>query len=242
MGSFLPNRDADLLAWATNASALITAAPATYGVPTAVATAFAAKVADYQTALAACEPGVRNKSAVASKNVARLALRHAAGYVSNLVHGTEAVTDAQKIELGLNVRAQPAPRPIPSEPPVLTVVGVSRNTVRVRLASLAAPSRRGLPPAIAGATLFSHVGATPPTTGAGWVYEGGVTRTLAEIVFDESLPMGTQVFLTAMWRNERDQNGPACTPVPVTLLGGAALPGTTDVATTEARDPMPRAA
>jgi hypothetical protein len=37
--------------------------------------------------------------------------------------------------------------------------------------------------------------------------------------------MGTKVWLTAFWKNERDMSGPACAPVQVILLGGGALPG-----------------
>ena len=55
--------------------------------------------------------------------------------------------------------------------------------------------------------------------------QGGTTRTRFDVSFDASLPMGTKVWLTAFWKNERDMSGLACEPVPVTLLGGALRPG-----------------
>jgi hypothetical protein len=39
--SYLPRRDADLLAWATNASTKITATPAAFGLTSGFATSFA---------------------------------------------------------------------------------------------------------------------------------------------------------------------------------------------------------
>lgn len=117
-------------------------------------------------------------------------------------------------------QSQPAPAFVPE----LVVVKVDGNTVHVNLRDSQNLSR--LRPDFAkGANVFSYVGAEPPATAEGWFFQGGTTRTRFDVSFDASLPMGTKVWLTAFWKNERDQSGPACQPVPVTLLGGASLPG-----------------
>ena len=50
-----------------------------------------------------------NKAAVATKNQARANLKNSARLLAKLVEGTASVTNAQKLTLGLNVRAQPTP-------------------------------------------------------------------------------------------------------------------------------------
>src|SRR5437763_939529 len=100
---FIPNRDADLLTWALSASGFITASASSYGLTPAIATSFAAAVAMYQAALDGVEPGVRSRMAVESKNAAKLALKNNIRAWAKLVSGT----DAQRVQLGLNVRAMP---------------------------------------------------------------------------------------------------------------------------------------
>src|SRR4051812_434654 len=114
---FLPNKDSALLAWSLNFSTLITATPTAYGLVAGDATAYAALHSAFATALAACDPGQRSKSLVAAKNTARDNLKTSARLLAKRVEGTATVTNAQKIDLGLNVRATPTPIPAPSDAP-----------------------------------------------------------------------------------------------------------------------------
>jgi hypothetical protein len=125
MVSFFPRSDDALLAWSLQFKTVLTSSPATYGVTAAQCTAYGVVHGAYATALAACEPSVRSKMAVAAKNTARSNLKYNAKLLANLVNGTAGVTDAQKIELGLNVRSMPTPIPPPALPPSLTVVSAS---------------------------------------------------------------------------------------------------------------------
>ena len=63
-------------------------------------TAFNTLVTGYQTSLAACDPGVRSKAAVFTKNAAKASLRNSAQLLAKVVQGTASVTDAQKATLG----------------------------------------------------------------------------------------------------------------------------------------------
>jgi hypothetical protein len=227
--SYLPRRDADLLNWANGASQKITATPTAFGLTAGFATSFAASVSAFATALAACDPGVRSKSSVATKNSAKKSLALACGYLSRLVHGTSSVTDAQLIELGLNVRAQPVPTPAPELAPGFDLVKVVNNTATYRAHDALTPSRRGRPKGVALLSVFSHVGNTTPTEQSGWILNGSTGRTTVEVAFDPSLPMGTKAWVCAFWSTATGLNGPACTPVEVTLLGGAALPSNTQM-------------
>ena len=109
--SFLPNTDAALLAWSLNFSTLITATPTAYGLVAGQATAYAALHTAYGTALAACDPAIRTRGAVQTKNTARTNLKNSARSLAKIVEGTPTVTNAQKVTLGLNVRSLPSPIP-----------------------------------------------------------------------------------------------------------------------------------
>ena len=84
---FLPTSDAALLAWSLNFNTLITATPTAYGLTAALATAYGTLHTGYATALAACEPPQRTKSAVAAKNLARTNLKNDARLLAKLVDG-----------------------------------------------------------------------------------------------------------------------------------------------------------
>jgi hypothetical protein len=196
--SFFPRTDTALLAWSLNFSTLITATPTAYGLTSAQATAYAAVHAAYGTALAACEPGSRNKSAVVAKNTARTNLKTQAKLLANLVNGTATVTNAQKVALGLNVRAKPQPIPVPSNAPGLDVVSVSAWTVKIKLHDSAAGSGRGKPAGVSGASVFSYVGAVAPTDIAQWKFEGSTGRTAVDIAFPSTLAPGVLVWLAGL--------------------------------------------
>jgi hypothetical protein len=195
--TFFPSTDAALLTWSLNFSTLITATPTAYGLTSTQATAYAALHAAYGTALAACDPATRSKAAVSTKNVARTNLKNEARLLANLVNGTATVTDAQKITLGLNVRATPSPIPAPSAAPGLDVLSQNAWTVKIKLHDSTSSAKRGKPAGVSGASVFSFVGATPPSDIATWKFEGNTGRTNIDVAFDSSNAPGTKVWLTA---------------------------------------------
>jgi hypothetical protein len=219
--SFFPSTDAALLAWSLNLSTLITATPTAYGLTTTQATAYAGLHAAYGTALAACDPAMRNKSAVATKNGAKINLKYNARLLANLVYGTGTVTNAQKLALGLTVRAMPSPVPVPGSAPGLDVISVSAWTVKIKLHDSTSSAKRGKPPGVTGASVFSFVGATAPSDMGAWKFEGNTGRTKIDVAFDNTNAPGTKVWLSAFWFNPSKQSGPACSPVSANLPGGS---------------------
>jgi hypothetical protein len=221
--SFLPNKDAALLAWSLNFSTKITATPTAYGLTAAIATAYGTLHTNYATALAACDPNERNKILVATKNTARTALKNQARLLAKLVEGTSTVTDAQKLELGLNVRATPAPIPPPANAPGITVLATIGNTVKLRLFDATDAARRGKPAGVDGASVFSFVGTAAPTDESAWNFEGVTSRTRIDLVFPGTVAPGAKVWFTAFWFNNRKQSGPAATAVGTNIPGGSAM-------------------
>ena len=213
---FLPDRDADLLTWATSASGLITATPTAFGLTAAIATSFAAAVAAYQTALEAVEPGVRNKMAVQQKNAAKLALKNSIKSWSKLVEGTPTVTDAQKTQLGLKVRAHPSPIPAPTQAPNMEIVQVVGRTVTAKVHGDSGSKRARLANT-RGVSIFSFTGDVPPASTDDWKFEGSTSKTKFDVTFPQTLAPGATVYLTAFWVGTRMESGPACEPVKITF-------------------------
>src|SRR5947207_15180556 len=116
-----PTTDSGLLAWSQNFLNLIQAAPTSYNLVAGDATSYATVHTAYSTALANCDPGVRSKPAVITKNAARTTLKNSAILLANKVYSGASVTDAQKTSLGIPPRATPTPIPPPADAPVLEV-------------------------------------------------------------------------------------------------------------------------
>ena len=219
MAGFLPSRDADLLTFAVSASSFITSTPTAYGLTAGIATAFAAAVSSYSAALEAVQPGVRSKMAVMTKASSKTALQNNIRAWAKIVAGTASVTNAQKAQLGLNVRAIPSPIPAPPFAPAFDVVSVLGRTVRVRIHE-AGSTRRGKPNGVSGAAILSYTGLTAPANLGDWKLEGLASKTIFDVIFPAGLAPGATVWLSSYWFNERKQAGPASAPL--SLMFGAA--------------------
>jgi hypothetical protein len=218
-----PSTDSGLLAWSLNFSTRISAAPVPLGLTAPQATAYATLHTNFSNALAACDPGERSKSLVSAKNIARTVLKTSARQLASIIQGQASVSDAQKIDLGLTVRHVPMPVPPPSHAPGITVLATVGNTVRLRLFDAVDSARRGKPLGVDGASVFSHVGANPPTSVDDWKFEGVTGKTKIDILFPDSVAPGSRVWFTAFWFNTRKENGPPATPISTNLPGGSAM-------------------
>jgi len=221
----IPNTDAGLLAFTQNVSRVLGTSPESMGETIASAAAYADVQAAFAMALAtAQEPSTRTRITVGEKRAAAKNLRKATGQIAKRIAGYPPITESQLLSLGFNVRKRPTPIEAPTVAPALRLVKVTGNTATFLLQDAAVPDSRRKPDGVASAVAFSHVGPDKPADPKAWEYRGGVTRNTFDLVFDPALPMGTEVFVTCCWRNERDMAGPACPPVSATLLGTGALP------------------
>jgi hypothetical protein len=222
---FLPSTDEGLLAWGANCSTLMSATPAAFGLTEGDAALFAAKQSAFADALqAAADLNGRTREKIAAKHAARFALRRAASDLSKIVQGTPTVTDQQKIDLGLNVEVLPVPIPTPAFAPKVETVLMDGHTWRLRLDDAATIHRRARPAgakeAVRDASVFSFVGASPPTRVSTWKFEGSTTETLFGIVFPDDLAPGTTVWATVFWFNPASQSWSASDPVSEVIRSG----------------------
>jgi hypothetical protein len=215
-----PKTDTGILQWSQNVVNLITPVPADWGLVTLDVTNYTALHTGYSDALAACDPSVRNKPAVVTKNAALANLKTGAAIIANKIYAAPAVTDAMKVQIGMPPRATPQPIPAPSSAPVIEIISTLGATVRIRLRA-GDGAGRGKPAGTIGASLFSYVGATAPGDLSGWTFEGNTGRVnKIDVAFPDSVAKGATVWLTAFWFNGRKQSGPITTPVSVNLPGG----------------------
>jgi hypothetical protein len=82
-------------------------------------------------------------------------------------------------------------------------------------------TRRGKPPGVAGANVYSHVGPTPPVSLNDWTLEGHASRTnKVEIVLPADVAGGSTVWVCASWYNPRGMAGATSAPVSTNIPGG----------------------
>jgi hypothetical protein len=161
---------------------------------------------------------------VLAKDTARRDLVAYCRLLARIIQGTLTVTNAQRYALGLTVRdVISTPIPAPSSPPDIDIVSTTRRTVRIRLHDSASSTRRGRPPGVAGASVFSHVGPTPPPALPDWRFEGNITRTKVDVVFDADVASGATVWIAAFWFNTKTQAGPTSSPISTNVPRGLTM-------------------
>lgn len=162
MSGYLPQRDAELDTWALNFSTLITAAPATYGLSAPDGVAIATAYNTFHTAyLAATNPSTRTQAAVETKNLQKANLLNVVRGYAATIRANRAVTNANKMNLGLHVRdTTPTPVPPPATRPVLAIGRMTQGSMEVRATDEATPNRRARPNGAAGLLLYRAVGTT----------------------------------------------------------------------------------
>jgi hypothetical protein len=221
--SWLPLKDQDLRAFCAAFLATITPAAPSFGLAAGDVTALTSAVGSYTDALAAIdEPSTRTRVTVAAKQMSRHSLMTLMRNLYKKVRAANLTND--KLEaLGLPVPVIPSPVPVPAMSPQITIVSRHENTVSIKFTDPTDPTRRGRPPGVDGISVFSFVGETPPTTSAGWHFEGSTSRMSADVVFPSTVAPGSKVWLTAFFFNPRALSGPAGSPISTYLPGGAAM-------------------
>jgi hypothetical protein len=128
--NFFNGTDAELYVGSTNFLAIVMVDPITYGMTVTQTGAYDALNIVWTGAYErATNPLTRTRANVAAKNAARAAIVAMSADLARIIDGTPTVTDAQKIELGLNVRKAPVPVPAPTEAPAVDLGSVVNRTV-----------------------------------------------------------------------------------------------------------------
>ncbi|HEX3357333.1 MAG TPA: hypothetical protein VHS31_10220 [Tepidisphaeraceae bacterium] len=222
--NFYFGKDADIVTGSANFASLIATGFASYGLSSAQSTAFGLLNTALQSAYtASVNPSTRTPVTVEASRTAIKNMRANATLLAKIVYSTATVTDSQLVALGLLPRSSRAPVPPPAIAPVIDVVSVNGNSVRIRLHAPDDSKRRGKPAGCDGLVVFSYVGAAAPNVESEWTNEGVTSKTVVDIAFPPATPGGSKVWFTGFYFNARKQNGPAAAPVSTNIAGGGAM-------------------
>lgn len=222
MSKWLPSRDTQLLPFAQNFSAKITASPTSFGLTTADATSLAAAVTAYDSALAtALNPTTRTKSTIAAKDLAKAQMVAIVRSQAKRIQANPSVTAVQKTDLGLPIYpATRTPVPPPGTKPLVNLISTQSRGHVIRLADILTPDKRARPAGVAAAEVYSFVLATPgqepPQDLEGWRFEGLATKPEFEVDYDAA-DVGKTAVIVARWTNAKGQPGPVSTPITGTI-------------------------
>ncbi len=158
---YIPSRETDLVTWADNFAALITAAPATYGLTSGDASTIQTAVDAWDSAYTtANNPSTRTPTTIAAKNTAKNAMLPILRSYASQIRLNPGVADSDKIALGLNLpNNTPSPVPTPITSPILDISANTplRQTLRMRDTGSPSTSRAKAPNTI-GMELWVAVG------------------------------------------------------------------------------------
>lgn len=217
---YIPPRDADFNNWFDNFSTRITATPALFGLTAGDAVQIAAAFTSWNDAyVAAITPSTRTPLAVAAKNNERAAAEAVIRPYAINVRDNEGVTDADKLDLGLNVPdTTPTPIPAPSSSPVITIVGATPLQTTLRVADETTPNVRKKPFGAITCELWRTVAATenPDPTAATFV--GDFSR-VPFPVDNEVGQAGLVATYFARWKTARGLVGPWSIAASFTIPG-----------------------
>jgi len=219
--NFFYGTDAAMATGSGNFLSLITGTPSAYGLVVAQVNAYDVVNLTYQDAYnLAITPATRTKGAIKAKNDAKKALKTMAADLAAIIDATPTVTDQQKIDLGLSIRKQPSPVPVPTDRPGVDLVSVVTRTATIHIHDSASSTKRGKPDGTTAAWVYSYVGTSYPTDPTAWDFQGATTRSNHEIVFPDSVANGAQVWICAAWINAKQQAGPVSVPITTNVQGG----------------------
>ncbi len=229
----IPRKDALLVPYTTNFNTRITNSAATYQITEAQVAAYTPLSENYvaaqQAVLDARAAGTRSESLTAARDTAKDALLTYARELYSFVQANNAISDADKIELGVHVKdTSQTPIPAPSDRPGVDIVSVVGRTVTVDVHDTVTSNKRGKPVGSLAAWVYSYVGSDYPANPAEWDFQGSTTTNPFKIYFPDTVPAGAKVWVTAAWINRKQQAGPSSMPVSTNIQYG----GTTSATST----------
>lgn len=219
MADFIPQSDAEFDVWQGNfvtfASANLTAlglVAADLTPITAGQTAWASAFPAHTTAQAAAE------SARAAKDVARTDFVAVIRALVRRLQAPPAVSDAERLSLGITVRAERTPATVPTSRPVASVAVSERLRHTVSFTDEGTPTRKAKPAGVMGCEVWVKVGGTPPADPSELHFLGLDTRTPYVAEFDGA-DAGKPAHYMLRWVNKQGEQGPWSATVTATIPG-----------------------
>ena len=210
---FPPTADLSLKQAAQNFIGIAAASPTAVNLTLAIVNDLSSKETDYTNDLtAALDPSTRTKVTINKKNASKKLLVAALRAAARLVNAGPAVTDDQRVALGIDPRdREPTPAGPPNSFPLTTLepLGGARN--KMRLADSNTPTRRARPKHVIGAEVrFAVIDAgapLPAPESAAWTRSMIVTKAISEVDNPEA-DAGKTLVCQSRWLGTKGQVGP----------------------------------
>jgi hypothetical protein len=208
MADFLPDNDAELVAWTTNFVTYASANLAALGLVAADLAPITTNQSAFGTAFTT-NTAAQNaaQSAAAAKDAARAELESVLRALVRKIQANSAVTNAQRESLGLSLRGMPRTTvSAPTSHPVLTVDTSQRLRHTVAFID-SVTMTRGKPDGILGCEIWVKIGGAPPTDPSELQFLGLDTRTPYTAEFDGD-DTGKTAHYMGRWVSTRTEHGP----------------------------------
>lgn len=225
--TYLPTRDQDLLAFATNMNAKIAASPGQWGLTDTQTAVFNTLVTTFTAAMATLQdPMMQAPPYVQAKNDARRLLIEDANGIRKLVDIIQAypdTTNEMRTEINITIRdTTPTPIAPPLTKPNAKITSVNDNTVYFYLRDSAEPDHRSRPTGVASAKVITWIGEDPPLDFSEWGNGTVVSKLEGSVSVPINSPALSKVWIRACWMNAKNQTGPFGPAVWTNLAGGVA--------------------
>lgn len=220
--SYIPTKDADLLAWGQNFADVIAAEPVAYGLLPADAVVISTNMTEFANAYAeATNPATRTIVTIAAKDEEKAGFLSLARAYAALIRANAGVSDADKAAAGLTIPdPTPTPIPVPSTTPVMSAPFQGQGTVLLSVTDSAnPPTTKAKPFGVVGGCLFSAkwTGATPPVASTKTLV--GIFTKSDNVIDNASLGVeGEKIRLYSQWFNRKGQLGPIGATIDIILL------------------------
>jgi hypothetical protein len=214
--NYIPPKDADLLAWADNFNALVTANYASYGLSAGDAATIDAIVSAFDDAYALCggtyhapvNPATKTVVTTQAKNDARTAMLATLRPYAQQIAISPGVSSDDKIALGLNARTNlPTPIPAPTSYPILGIRGMTPLGITLQYQDSAMGTGKAKAPGAIQLELRATVSTTPLTDPDALAPAGMFTKSPLGMSFDSG-DGGKTVYVAARWVTRRGLPGP----------------------------------
>lgn len=222
-------KDSVLRSQVLNFSATLAADPAVYHQTPETATAVTTAVDAYVDALdiltVARDNGVRSQQQTITKDDRRREMLQLLMPIYRFVQQSAAISDTAKAALGVHiVDTHRTPQPVPGFAPLMTVLKTDGRIFTLRMANPNEPDAKRRPLYTAGISVFSYVGDTPPMHATDFKFEGVTGHTTISVEIPPTVPVGSTVYFTCFYFNNRKESGPAATPISATVGAGSTMP------------------
>lgn len=220
--SYIPTRDADLIAWGDNFASVITADPAVYGLLPADALVIQTQFDEFNAAyVIAVNPATRTIVTIAAKDEEKAGFLSIARAYAAIIRANAGVSNDAKAAAGLTIPdPTPTPIPVPSTYPLLAAPLQGIGQILMTITDQATPLIKKKPFGVLGGCLFSQkwTSASPPPDATKTLF-GLITKSDNVIETAGIYAAADKVRFYAQWYNRKGQLGPIGPTLDVIILG-----------------------